>query len=64
MIKLTKLDGQPFVLNAELIRYVDERPDTFVTLTSGDRIVVLETMQNVMDAAVDYQRSKHLIPNL
>lgn len=64
MIKLTKLDGQPFILNAELIRYVDERPDTFVTLTSGDRIVVLESMQNVMDAAVDYQRSKHLIPNM
>ncbi len=64
MIKLTKLDGQPFILNAELIRYVDERPDTFVTLTSGDRIVVRESMQDVMDAAVDYQRSKHLIPNM
>lgn len=64
MIKLTKLDGQPFILNAELIRYVDERPDTFVTLTSGDRIVVLESMQDVMDAAVDYQRSKYLVPNM
>ena len=36
MIQLTRLDGEPFVLNAELIRYVERRPDTFVTLTSGD----------------------------
>jgi len=64
MIKLTRLDGQVFVLNAELIRYVDERPDTFITLTNGDRIVVLESMHDVMDAAVDYQRSKYLTPPL
>ena len=42
MIKLTRLDGEPFVLNAELIRYVERRPDTFITLTNGDRIVVSE----------------------
>ncbi len=64
MIKLTRLDGQAFILNADLIRYVDERPDTFITLTSGDRIVVLESMHDVMSAAVDYQRSKHLTPPL
>ena len=63
MIKLTRLDGQSFILNADLIRYVDERPDTFITLNSGDRIVVLESMHDVMDAAVDYQRSKHLTPS-
>lgn len=64
MIKLTRLDGQAFILNADLIRYVDERPDTFVTLTSGDRIVVLESMDDVVSAAVDYQRSKHMVPPL
>jgi len=64
MIKLTRLDGQAFVLNADLIRYVDERPDTFVTLTSGDRIVVRESMDAVVTAAVDYQRSKYLVPPL
>ncbi|MBN8603887.1 MAG: flagellar FlbD family protein, partial [Planctomycetes bacterium] len=47
MIKLTRLDGKPFVLNADLIRYVEERPDTFVTLTSGERILVSESMDQV-----------------
>ena len=40
MIKVTRLDGAPFVLNAEWIRYVESRPDTFITLVQGDRVVV------------------------
>ena len=62
MIKLTRLDGEAFVLNAELIRYVEKRPDTFVTLTSGDRIVVAESMDEVIDRAVQYQQQKHFLP--
>ena len=62
MIKLTRLGGEAFVLNADLIRYVEERPDTFVTLSSGDRVVVIESMDEVMHRAVAYQQRKHLIP--
>jgi len=62
MIKLTRLGGEPFVLNAELIRYVEARPDTYVTLTTGERIVVVESMDEVMRRAVLYQQAKHLIP--
>ena len=62
MIKLSRLDGEQFVLNADLIRYVESRPDTFITLTSGERLVVTETMDEVLDRAVRYQQTKHLIP--
>ena len=62
MIKLTRLGGDPFVLNADLIRYIEACPDTFVTLTSGDRVVVTETMDEVAERAVRYQQMKHLIP--
>jgi flagellar protein FlbD len=62
VIKLTHLGGEKFILNAELIRYVEARPDTFITLTSGERMVVTESMDEVMRRAVDYQRSKYLIP--
>ena len=62
MIKLTRLDGEAFVLNADLIRYVEKRPDTFITLTSGDRIVVAESMDDVIDRAVQYQQLKHFMP--
>ncbi len=63
MIKLSRLDGEPFILNADLIRYVESRPDTFITLTSGERLVVSETMDDVLDRAVRYQQTKHLIPS-
>ena len=62
MIKLTRLDGETFVLNADLIRYVEARPDTFITLTTGERVVVAETMDEVLMRAVTYQQQKHLIP--
>ena len=58
MIKLTRLDGEQFILNADLIRYVESRPDTFVTLTSGERLVVGETMDEVLDRAVEILKAE------
>jgi flagellar protein FlbD len=62
MIKLTRLGGEPFILNADLIQYVEARPDTFVTLTTGERIVVGESMDEVLRRAVAYQQTKQMIP--
>jgi flagellar protein FlbD len=62
MIKLTHLGGEPFILNADLIQYVEARPDTFITLTNGERLVVAESMDEVLRRAVAYQQAKHLIP--
>lgn len=62
MIRLTRINKEPFVLNADLIRYIESRPDTFITLLSGERVVVLETMDEVVERAVRYQQQKHLIP--
>ena len=62
MIKLTRLSGETFLLNAELIRYVEARPDTFVTLTDGECTVVRESMDEVLRRAVQYQQAKHLVP--
>jgi flagellar protein FlbD len=62
MIRLTRLGGEPFILNAELIQYVEARPDTFITLRGGERLVVVEPPDEVLRRAVEYQQSKHLIP--
>lgn len=62
MIKLTRLGGEAFVLNAELIKYVESRPDTYITLTTGDRFVVCETPDDVVRRAIEYQQHKLLIP--
>ncbi len=63
MIKLTRLDGEAFILNADMIRYVEARPDTFVTLIGDERVVVTESMDEVLRRAVTYQQAKHLIPS-
>ncbi len=56
MIKLTRLNGDQFVLNAELIRYVERRPDTYITLTCDDRLVVQESVDEVVERTVEYSR--------
>lgn len=65
MITLHRLNGKPFVLNAELIRTVEENPDTIITLVSGDRLVVKEPMREVVERSVEYGRllRKLIAPN-
>jgi flagellar protein FlbD len=62
MIQLTRLNGKSFILNAELIRYVECLPDTYITLTDGDRLVVRESLDDVLRLTLEYQRSKYLLP--
>ncbi len=63
MITVTRLNGKPIVVNAELIRSVEENPDTTMTLLNGDHIIVQESMAQVVDRAVDYGRNlRKLLP--
>lgn len=56
MIKLTRLNKKPFVVNAELIRYVEQTPDTMITMVSGEKVMVSETMEEVVERAIEYAR--------
>lgn len=63
MITLTRLNGQPFVVNVDLVRTIEERPDTTITLTTGDRILVKEPMVEVIERAIEYgRRLRTLLP--
>jgi len=63
MITVTRLNGRRLVVNAELIKTVEANPDTTIKLTSGDTIIVKETLQDVVELAVDYGRSlRNLLP--
>lgn len=62
MIKLSRLGGGPFILNADLIQYVEQRPDTYITLTDDQRFIVAESADEVMRLAIAYQQTKNLIP--
>jgi flagellar protein FlbD len=57
MIELTRLNGHPLVINAELIKFVEENPDTVITLVTGDKMVVREAAQEVMHLVLAYRRN-------
>jgi flagellar protein FlbD len=57
MIMVTRLNGTQYVINAELIRTVEALPDTTITLINGDRMIVSESMEEVVDRAIEYGRS-------
>jgi flagellar protein FlbD len=62
MIQLTRLNGQEFILNAELIKFVEQTPDTVVTLREGERIIVKEPIEEVVRRTVEYHRSLRWLP--
>ncbi|MDR0328776.1 MAG: flagellar FlbD family protein [Planctomycetaceae bacterium] len=62
MIRVTKLNRDVIVLNAELIRHVEQCPDTLITLINGDTLMVRETLDEVVRRTVAYHQAKSLIP--
>ena len=56
MIALTRLKGKQLVVNAELIKTVEKTPDTVITLINGDRMMVRESVEDVVAKAIDYAR--------
>jgi len=57
MIKLKRLNGKGFVVNCELIQYLEETPDTVITLTTGTKIVVAETVDEIIEKVIEYKAS-------
>ena len=57
MIKLSRLNGEEFVVNAELIRFIESRPDTYITLTTDERFIVRESVEEVVKRSLAYKRA-------
>lgn len=56
MIRVSRLDGREFVLNAELIETIETSPDTHITLTDGKHLIVRESMDEVVERVIAYRR--------
>ena len=57
MIKLTRLNHIPLILNSDLIEHIDSTPDTIVSLTSGGKFLVTETPEEVVERVVEFRRT-------
>ncbi len=63
VIALTRLNGHKVVVNAELIKTVEQTPDTMLTLINGDHLLVAETVQEVVERAIEYRRQLRAFAN-
>ena len=63
MIKVTRLNGKAFMLNALYIEKVESFPDTTITLTSGTKYVVLDTIDEVNDRIIEFYQSVQILSN-
>lgn len=57
MIRLTRLNNREFVLNCELIQFLEQTPDTVVTLQNREKIVVKEDLDEVIGRVIEYHRA-------
>ena len=56
MIEVTRLQNQPVVVNADLIEFVEETPDTMITTTTGKKLLVKESVGEVITKVIAYRR--------
>jgi len=56
MIQLTRLNHVPFYLNPDLIEHMETTPDTVLTLTTGQKFLVLEPAEQVVDRIIGFRR--------
>jgi flagellar protein FlbD len=59
MIALRRLNNQPIMVNADLIETLESTPDTVVTLTSGNKLIVRDSMDEIRAKIIDYNRKIH-----
>ncbi|NCB38226.1 MAG: flagellar protein FlbD [Erysipelotrichia bacterium] len=59
MIKLSRMNGDQFYLNAELIEQVESTPDTIITLISGKTVMVANSLKNVLTRILRYKQRVH-----
>ncbi|HTS78106.1 MAG TPA: flagellar FlbD family protein [Bryobacteraceae bacterium] len=57
MIRLTRINRVPLVLNSDLIEHIEATPDTVISLTNGQKFVVLESVEEVIGKVKEFRRS-------
>ncbi len=59
MIHLTRINRVPLVLNSDLIEHIEATPDTVISLTNGQKFVVLESVDEVIGKVIEFRRAIH-----
>ncbi|HOL55648.1 MAG TPA: flagellar FlbD family protein [bacterium] len=57
MIQVTRLNNTKFIINADLIEMIEANPDTMISLTTGKKFVVKESVEEVIRKIIVYKRA-------
>ena len=55
MIKLTRMNRASLILNSDLIEHIEETPDTVITLTTGQKLMVMESAEDIVDRVIAFR---------
>lgn len=56
MIQLTRINRTSLAVNGDLIKFVESAPDTVITLVTGEKVVVTESVEQIIDLIVQFRR--------
>lgn len=56
MIPLRRLNNQPIIVNCDLIESIESTPDTVVTLTSGNKLIVRDSLEEIRRRVIEFKR--------
>lgn len=56
MIALRRLNNQPIIVNCDLIESIESTPDTVVTLTSGNKLIVRDSLEEIRSRVIEFKR--------
>ena len=57
MIELTRLNDTKLTINCDLIEFIEETPDTIITFSNGNKLVVKEKTNENKDKIIEYKRN-------
>jgi flagellar protein FlbD len=57
MVRLTRLNNQPIVVNSDLVKFVEQAPDTLITLVNGEKFMVRESREEVIKRIIEFRRT-------
>ena len=56
MIKVTRINDSDLVVNADLIEFVEANPDTIISLTTGKKVIVKESIDEIVERVAAFKR--------
>jgi len=62
MIRLTRINNHGLTVNSDLIKFIEQSPDTLITLITGEKIVVSEPVEEVLARIIEFRRA--VLPGL